>query len=241
MELTERAAFYDTQAGRKLKDFTHCNGRVERAWSTICAWAGDPSRILEIGCGVGSICWRMSKRFPAAEIVGVDFSRGNLDIAGRFFGASNLRYVRMSVDDDFEFGAFDLMILMDVYEHVAVTDRQRLHENIRRSLTPDGIVIITVPTPRHLAWLRANCPGEIQPVDEDVTPDVLCRLARELERSLLMYAQVDVWRKGDYAHAVVGRSHFPEDLKPAWVGSKLAFHLRSLTRRLRIAMNSIHG
>src|ERR1017187_1016831 len=70
----EVAAFYDTQAQRKLRDFVYANRRVECAWKTVCEWcvAPAPSRILEIGCGVGSVSWRLSRKFRTAEIVGVD-------------------------------------------------------------------------------------------------------------------------------------------------------------------------
>ena len=208
----EVAAFYDTQAQRKLRDFVYANRRVECAWKTVCEWcvAPAPSRILEIGCGVGSVSWRLSRKFRTAEIVGVDFSRGNLSIANIVFTGPNLRYVLMSADDPFVLGGFDAVILMDVYEHIAVEQRRKLHENIRRSLSATGRLVVTVPTPRYLDWLRTNQPSEIQPIDEDITPGVLCTLASDLGLDVLMYREVDIWRQGDYAHAVIGRSGFPE-------------------------------
>jgi SAM-dependent methyltransferase len=212
VHMSNNAGFYDTQASRKLRDYASANRRIERAWKTICEWSRTPSRILEIGCGVGSVCWRFSKRFPATEILGVDFSHGNLDIAKQFFSAPNVRYVLMSADDEFTFGTFDLIVLMDVYEHVAVEDRPKLHENIRRSLNSDGAVILTVPTPKHLAWLRANNPSEIQPIDENITPELLCSIACDLGRDLLIYREVNVWHYGDYAHAVIGKSQFPRPI-----------------------------
>lgn len=64
---------------------------------------------------------------------------------------------------------------------------------------------MSVPTPLHLADLRANHPQEIQPVDEDVTPACFCGLADFIGVDLLMYRAVGIWRYGDYAHAVIGR------------------------------------
>ena len=202
-------AYYDTQAQRKLRDFIYSNRRVECAWEAITQYGGTPARILEVGCGVGSVCYRLSRRFPLAEIVGVDFSPGNLAIAERAFRRDNLRFTLMSVDTPFDLGLFDLTILMDVYEHVSPGHRRQLHSNLQCSLRGDKRVIATFPTPRHIAWLRANCPTEVQPVDEDITPDVVCSLARDIGVSLLMYREVDVWRQGDYAHAVLGASGFP--------------------------------
>ncbi|HYD42273.1 MAG TPA: class I SAM-dependent methyltransferase [Anaeromyxobacter sp.] len=211
--LEQRKAFYDSQAQRKLRDYLRVNRRLELGLRTVVRWAGDPSRILEVGCGAGSVSHRLARRFRGAEVVAVDVSRGNLDIAEQYFRAPNLRFVELAVDRDFAFGSFDVIVLMDVYEHVAVAERAKLHENLRRSLNEGGVVVLTVPTPRYLAYLRENDPAEVQPVDEDIGPGELLAVAASLERDLLYYEEVSVWRAGDYAHAVIGRSTFPRRFK----------------------------
>jgi trans-aconitate 2-methyltransferase len=224
--------FYDTQAKRKLRDFVYYNKRLEQGWQTIAEWAGSASRILEVGCGVGSICWRMGRRFPKAEVVGIDYSPGNLDIANRVFERRNVKFVLTSGTEYFSLGRFDLIAVMDVYEHVERTERAVFHENLRNSLRDEGRVILTVPTPRHLAWLREHDAKEIQPIDEDITPEVLSALANDLGRDLLMYREVNIWRRGDYAHAVIGLSQFPESVPHASKFPGLAFMDRRMRRKL---------
>lgn len=202
------------------------NRRIDAALETVWAYGGTPSRVLEVGCGVGSACWRMAEHFPQAEIVGTDFSQGNLAIAERVFARPRVSFALLRVDESFAFGEFDLMILMDVYEHVQPTERDALHRNIQQALSPDGRLILTVPTPRHLAWLRANNPSEIQPVDEDISVVVLDGLASSIGRTIMAYREVDVWRRGDYAHCVIGRSGFPEPM-PAPANEGVIGRLRS--------------
>jgi SAM-dependent methyltransferase len=236
------AAYYDSQALRKLQDFVVRNKRVERGWQLIVDCGGTPSRILEIGCGVGSICWRMSQRHPASEVIGVDFSQGNLAIAERVFKSPNVAFVLTDGTSDFQFGRFDLIVLMDVYEHVAVEERRALHANLRKSLTESGRILLTFPTPRHLAWLRANEPNEIQPVDENISPEVVAALASDVERDVLVYREVDVWRAGDYAHAVVGSSLFPAPAPRRAVGriNRLTEILGRRARLRRVTKAGIH-
>ena len=86
-ELLEKAkTYYDGQIARKLRDFVEGNERVELAWQTIEQWAPpDPRRILEIGCGIGDISWRMTRRWPECEVVGLEISRKSLEIAEKLF------------------------------------------------------------------------------------------------------------------------------------------------------------
>ncbi|HUK34926.1 MAG TPA: class I SAM-dependent methyltransferase [Vicinamibacterales bacterium] len=235
----EAKRFYDETAPRKLRDFIFGNRRIDRALETIASQGGEPGRILEVGCGVGSVCWRLADRFPHAEIVGVDFSQGNLAIAERVFSRPNVKFLLMTVDDEFTFGAFDLIILMDVFEHVRISEREALARNLRASLSPGGRVILTVPTPRHLAWLKANQPSEIQPVDEDITLEVFGDLASALGRDVLLYREVGAWRQGDYAHCVIGRSQFPDPQPAAARGpiQRIVDRLR-LRERMRFVAKS---
>ena len=77
------ATFYDANISGKLEGFVEGNPRVERAWETIDNWASaNPHRILEIGCGIGDICWRMSRRWTASQVEGLDISRKSKETLG---------------------------------------------------------------------------------------------------------------------------------------------------------------
>ena len=95
--------------------------------------------------------------------------------------------------------------MLDVYEHIPEADRWTLHSRLEQSLAEDGRIVVSFPTPEHLDWLREHHPEEIQPVDEDITPDVILALAKESRTSLALYQRVNVWHRGDYAHAVLTR------------------------------------
>lgn len=201
----EIRAYYDVHVKDKIRNFIDGNERVERAWLTIEEWApGAPQRVLEIGCGIGDICWRMSRRWPEAQVIGVDISSGSLEIARQLFGSPGLSFMEGPVAKGYPSGSFDLVVLMDVYEHIALFDRSALHEALRELRGGAGRLILSFPTPRHLLWLRQQHPEQIQPVDEDVTPDTVMTLARDTRTELMLYQEVGVWHQGDYAHAVLG-------------------------------------
>jgi SAM-dependent methyltransferase len=198
--------YYDERVDGKLRDFTEPNPRIEAAIGHLAEWAPvRPKRILEIGCGVGASAWRMARAWPDAQVIGADFSPVSIQVANTCFRAPNLRYWNGIVEEGVFDGKFDLIILMDVYEHVAPQDRSILHAAIRSLLADDSRLILTVPTPEILARGRLYSPEHIQPVDEDIDIDVITTLASATETSLLYYRRVGIWNYGDFAHITLGR------------------------------------
>src|ERR1700728_732850 len=207
-------AYYDERVDGKIRDFTHANPRIEAAIQLVAEWAPPkPKRILEIGCGIGATAWRMARAWPEAEVIGADVSPTSIEVAKTCFQRPNLSYRAGLVQEGVFAGSFDLVLLMDTYEHIALSDRPSLHAAIRSLLSDDARLIMTVPTPAVLSYLREANPSEIQPVDEDVKPQDIVVLAKETNTQLLCYKEVGIWHYGDYAHVVVGRYQSLADVK----------------------------
>ena len=221
------ADFYDANVTGKLEGFVDGNPRVERAWDTVERWAGAniPTRVLELGCAIGDICWRMSRLWPEAEIVGLDVSPKSIEIATTLFGSPTLKFVEGTLTSAQFTDKFDLIVMLDVYEHIPRSDRLALHAALRRLLSPSGQIILSFPTPEHLAWLREHHPDQIQPVDEDVSAASILAMASDTGTEVTLYQKVGVWYEGDYAHAVVSQRRpwtgIDEASPSASIGSKV--------------------
>lgn len=207
MEVSQSiVGYYDDHVADKLRGFVEGNHRVERAWRTLEQWGPkNPGRIVEIGCGIGAICWRLSHRWPKAQIVGLDISCKSLEIAQNLFASPNLSFWEGPLVKGKLPGKFDFMVLMDVYEHIACNNRPALHEALKDLQSNDCRIFLSFPTPRHLAWLREHHPEQIQPVDEDISLATILALAQDTDNEVLLYQEVDVYQEGDYAHAVLGK------------------------------------
>jgi hypothetical protein len=83
-----------------------------------------------------------------------------------------------------------------------------------------------------LSYLRREKPSEIQPVDEDVTPQDIVGLARDTDTQLLYYREVGIWHYGDYAHVVVGRYQSLADVELRGIKSSGAAALKRQAKRL---------
>jgi len=135
-------AYYDERIDGKIQDFTHANPRIEAAIQLVAEWAPPhPTRILEIGCGIGATSWRMARAWPQAEVIGADVSPASIEVAKTCFQRPNLSYRAALIKEGVLAGKFDLVVLMDIYEHIALEDRVPLHAAIR-SLSSLGAAVI---------------------------------------------------------------------------------------------------
>jgi SAM-dependent methyltransferase len=203
--LDEVRSYYDERVDGKLRDFTDANPRIEAAIQLIAEWGpARPRRILEIGCSVGATSWRMARAWPNAEVIGADVSPGSIEVAQTCFQRPNLTYRAGLIKEGVLEGKFDLIVMMDVYEHIAMADRPVLHAALNSLLSEDSRLIITVPTPA-LQAAAADIPGGLQPVDEDIDLTDIDTLRRDTATDLLYFRKLGIWEYGDYAHLVFGR------------------------------------
>jgi 2-polyprenyl-3-methyl-5-hydroxy-6-metoxy-1,4-benzoquinol methylase len=200
------ADYYDERVAGKIRDFTHFNPRIEAAIQALSEWVPKkPKRILEIGCGIGASTWRLARAFPEAEVIGADPSPASIRVANTCFKLPNLAYHEGLITEGVLSGQFDLVVLMDVYEHIALQNRHELHGTIKGLLSQESRVFMSVPTPQLQREGRESFPDAMQPVDEDVSPEDFCKFASETGTDLVYYRVVSVWQRGDYAHAVLAR------------------------------------
>jgi SAM-dependent methyltransferase len=153
----------------------------------------------------------MARAWPQAEVIGADISPVSIEVARTCFHLPNLSYRVGVIEEGTLEGKFDLILMMDVYEHIARADRAKLHAAIRSLLADESRLVFTVPAPRLQQKGRVSSPEGMQPVDEDVTIADIVQLAADADMYVLYYREVGIWRYGDYAHFVLGRY---EHLKP---------------------------
>jgi len=95
-------------------------------------------RIIDLGCGEGALV----KVFQARgyNIIGMDLH----------YESEHVR--RGSIlETGLEGGSFDLVLCMDVIEHLNFADQERALDEIARLLRPGGRLLLTVPNLAHLA------------------------------------------------------------------------------------------
>ncbi|MEO3405230.1 class I SAM-dependent methyltransferase [Mucilaginibacter sp. CAU 1740] len=224
-------SYYDEHVKNKLNDYIVVNPRIELGWETIKRFTvTKPARILEVGCGMGNICSRMHKYWPDAVITGIDISTLSIQVATKLFADDKLNFKESILTTDTFNEQFDLIIFMDVYEHIAVNDRAEVHAALKKILRNKGHIILTVPTPHNLKWSLVNKPETMQPVDEHISFDVIGKLAADTGTEVMLYELKSVWNTADYTHIVLEKNN---DFESAF------FHPKPVTasQRARRIMN----
>lgn len=203
----EIADFYNGFNGRLVRGYVTGNPRVNHAMSfAIDQVPQYATSLLEVGCGVGETTHRLTKAHPLLRAVGVDISSENVQSAKRLFGQqSNATFSISDLTEPVDGGPFDVVTLIDVYEHIPQSDRATFHANLAQSMAQRSRLIVTCPSFLHQNYLHENEPDGLQIVDETITAAELVQLANDLGGQLSSLEYVSVWRTNDYLHATIDR------------------------------------
>jgi cyclopropane-fatty-acyl-phospholipid synthase len=157
------AAFFELVLGPRLKyssgwwgeGIETLSGAEEAMLGLTAERAGveDGMRVLDLGCGWGSLSLWMAERYPGAEIVAVSNSVSQGDFIRRRAEERGLRNVEHHVIDvnhlEVE-GRFDLIVSVELLEHVR--NHPALLQRLRTHLEPGASVFIHVFAHRSVFW-----------------------------------------------------------------------------------------
>ncbi len=139
-------------------------GKAEAdALAKSCADAdlADGQRILELGCGWGSLALWMAENYPASKITCVSNSslqRMEIEARMRARGIANLSVVTADMNDFRPEGLFNRVVSVEMFEHIA--DWGGLLRRIRSWLAPDGRLFLHVFAHRDHPYRFDHTDGE---------------------------------------------------------------------------------
>jgi cyclopropane-fatty-acyl-phospholipid synthase len=127
----------------------------ERALTVTAEHAdlSDGQRILELGCGWGSLSLWMARRYPSARIVAVSNShsqRAYITGVATACGLSNLEVVTADMNAFVPEGRLDRVVSVEMFEHMS--NWRPLLERMRDCLMRDGRMFIHIFTNAHAPY-----------------------------------------------------------------------------------------
>ena len=145
---------------------------------------GAPRRILDAGCGSGDFTFYLARRFPSAQVVGMDIDGDQIDqnraVAAQL-GLANVEFLAADLTRGGFGGEYDLALSIDALEHVVPQDQA--FRNIATSLAKDGWAYLHIPTvrPRPVPFSKRleafHEWAEEEHVAEDLTADQFAEAA----------------------------------------------------------------
>jgi trans-aconitate 2-methyltransferase len=125
-------------------------------------------RILEVGCGIGTVSHLLAKIVDKGSVLGVDISPESIRQAEKLWAKyRNLSFETSDMTDFDKPGqAFDFIVFPDVLEHIPVADHRALFETVSRHSHSDTVLFIHIPAPRFLEWMIKNESDKLQVIDQ---------------------------------------------------------------------------
>src|SRR5207237_6414427 len=122
----------------------HAQRTAEEAAAFLLPELRPGMRLLDVGCGPGSITRGLAERVAPGEVIGLDLSRETLEEARRDAaarGLGNLRYQEASVYTlPFADASFDVAYAHQVFQHLR--EREAALREMLRVVRPGGLVAV---------------------------------------------------------------------------------------------------
>lgn len=112
------------------------------------------AKILDIGVGWGEIVPMIIAK-GERKYVGIDFSKGIVETAANKYPDCTFIHGDISKIDD----SFDVVLALEVCEHIVASKIMHFYEHIKRVLRNDGLFIVSVPVYENLKGSTLKCPN----------------------------------------------------------------------------------
>jgi trans-aconitate 2-methyltransferase len=204
-ESSEIREFYDDYVERQGAVGINDRHRAIMSWLEQ-AGMEPGQRVLEIGCGIGTLTQLLVEAVGArGHVTAVDISPRSVETARQRIGASpNLELVAADVVETVLPGRFDVVVLPDVIEHIPLEQHPALFGRVAAWLDGSGFALMNYPSPHYLAWCHVHRPDLLQVVDQPIHADALTANAYPHGLYLDFLKTYSIWiEEGDYVIAVM--------------------------------------
>jgi trans-aconitate 2-methyltransferase len=195
--------FYDNFIEYQIK--TGINDRIYNLYKRIRKMGlPSTSNILELGCGIGSLTYLISRKVKLGKIEAIDISQKSIEYAKANLVQPNLLFSNSDILD-FKpvFSNFDKILLFDVLEHVPEESHAFLFNKISQWMKVSTELLVNVPNPSYVLFDQKFNPRALQEIDQ---PIFIHRLAKDLANAFLHIEFLEtysVWVKNDYQFLVI--------------------------------------
>ena len=138
---------------------------------------------FEIGCGIGIISEYIKRHVP--DVYAIDLSEENIKFAKRT--VKNVHFESADLLELKPQQSYDLITFFDVLEHIPKNLHLKVFNKIKDLSKEDSLVVITIPDPDYLSYMRKHHQDKLQIVDESISFDDLKLIFNKFNLEILKY------------------------------------------------------
>jgi 2-polyprenyl-3-methyl-5-hydroxy-6-metoxy-1,4-benzoquinol methylase len=124
------------------------------------------SKVLEIGCGLGTLTNFISGAIPSGHITGVDISPESIESAKKMHVKKNISFAVSDMTNFVSEQKFDFIVFPDVLEHIPIEAHNNIFATIRKLVDVNSTVLINIPNPIALEYLHIHNRELLQIIDQ---------------------------------------------------------------------------
>ncbi|MGI8480579.1 MAG: SAM-dependent methyltransferase [Chthoniobacterales bacterium] len=179
------AGYYDAvyDRGEGIQWFWH----YERYAAVVGFLPAVGASILDLGCGPGTFLGNYAAAYDAG--VGVDLARPQIEYANSKYRSERLRFEAKDAVGFAGEQQFEVVVSIEVIEHLPITETQTFLKTIFDLLTPGGTVVLATPNYSSLwpiiEWFISK-KGPVNYLEQHINRFTVARLEQELTKAGLV-------------------------------------------------------
>jgi trans-aconitate 2-methyltransferase len=194
-------------------------------------------KVLEVGCGIGTFTSLLHRYLKHGKLVATDISNKSVEIAkNNIKNSESIVFITSDMSDFTYPEKFDFLILPDVLEHIQIEKHTRLFENLAALMHEDSLMIINIPHPKVIEYLREYYPEKLQVIDQPIYSDNLLINTYSNELHLVSYESYSLFHnEQDYAFIIFKKNN-PVTFSEI---SKYSIIIKKLINRIKYIISTI--
>jgi trans-aconitate 2-methyltransferase len=203
MDKNEVIEFYDEFA--EAQQDSGINDRIYGLYQRLKSLGlKKSSNVLELGCGVGTLTYLLSKTVREGQVEAVDISPKSITVCRQKIQHPSIRFAAGDVVNYSPSRQhFDFITLFDVLEHIPLERHEELWHNLARLCGPHTRIVINIPNPDSIEFDREHHPELLQVIDLPLPLSVLVPHFDKAGLELLYFETYSIWVENDYQFMVL--------------------------------------
>ncbi len=162
------------------------------------------SNVLELGCGIGTMTFLLSRNVRKGKIEAVDISPESIRFAMNRIGKPNISF---HTDDVIcyipSMQDIDYILLFDLIEHIPIERHFVLFQNLANSCSEHTKIMINIPNPEYINYDIENNPAALQIIDQPLPLKVILANIENAGLTLSFFETYSIWIENDYQFFVI--------------------------------------